>query len=50
MYDKPFWRNNKSVKFMARVKQISKGLVKQIGLAARFLGFWLHFESKFARN
>ena len=39
-----------SVKFMSGVEDVRKAGVEQVGLAGRFLGFWLHLESKFARN
>jgi hypothetical protein len=35
---------------MSGVEQVSKAGIKQVELAGRFLGFWLHWESKFARN
>jgi hypothetical protein len=35
---------------MSGVEDARKTGVKQVGLAGRFLGFWFHFESKFARN
>jgi aldehyde:ferredoxin oxidoreductase len=39
-----------SVQFMSGVEYVRKAGVEQVGLASRFLGFWLHLESKFARN
>ena len=39
-----------SVQFMSWVEDVQKAGVEQVGLAGRVLGFWLHLESKFARN